>query len=324
MLAVALFFPLWRIDFEAPQYPEGLYMLIYPNKMAGDVQTINGLNHYIGMKTIHEDSFVELKVLPYLIGGFSIFFFLTAFFARKTVLYILTVAFLLFGVVSMVDFYLWEYDYGHNLDPKAAIKVPGAEYQPPLIGYKLLLNFGVMSLPDVGGVLITVAGLLLIVSIVMETNLLSRFIKSKNITRLWLLLGVTIFLSSCSTSDPETILLNKDNCAFCKMTISDGHFGTEFITTKGRVYKFDDIKCMLTYSMQNKDVAIKSFWVHDFPAENTLIPAEKSHFVASESLSSPMGGNIAAFKDETTAKNIATKYNVQTQTWEQILNSKTP
>ena len=42
----------------------------------------------------------------------------------------------------MVDFYLWEYEYGHNLDPTAPIQVPGMSYQPPLIGYKMLLNFG--------------------------------------------------------------------------------------------------------------------------------------------------------------------------------------
>ncbi len=51
----------------------------------------------------------------------------------------------------MVDFYLWEYDYGHNLDPTAAIKIPGMSYQPPLIGSKPLLNFNASSWPGPGG-----------------------------------------------------------------------------------------------------------------------------------------------------------------------------
>jgi hypothetical protein len=54
---------------------------------------------------------------------------------------------------GLIDFYLWEYDYGHNLDPRAAIKIPGAAFQPPLIGYKQLLNFRAVSLPHIGGVL---------------------------------------------------------------------------------------------------------------------------------------------------------------------------
>ena len=65
-----LFTPMWRIDLDAPQYPEGLRMLIYANKLAGNIDIINGLNHYIGMKTLHADDFVEFKVLP----GIILFF----------------------------------------------------------------------------------------------------------------------------------------------------------------------------------------------------------------------------------------------------------
>jgi copper chaperone NosL len=55
------------------------------------------------------------------------------------------------GIAALVDFYLWGYDYGHNLDPTAAIVVPGMSYQPPLIGTKQLLNFTAFSGPDIGG-----------------------------------------------------------------------------------------------------------------------------------------------------------------------------
>ena len=43
------FVPIWRIDLDAPQYPEGLNLLIYANKLGGNVDIINGLNHYIGI-----------------------------------------------------------------------------------------------------------------------------------------------------------------------------------------------------------------------------------------------------------------------------------
>jgi copper chaperone NosL len=56
----------------------------------------------------------------------------------------------LFGIGVLADMYKWGYEYGHTLDPKAAIKVEGMSYQPPLIGYKELLNFIAYSGPDTG------------------------------------------------------------------------------------------------------------------------------------------------------------------------------
>ena len=63
----------------------------------------------------------------------------------------------------MADFWKWEYNYGHNLSTDAPIQVPGMSYQPPLIGYKQLLNFGAYSIPDIGGWLMAVAGVIMVV-----------------------------------------------------------------------------------------------------------------------------------------------------------------
>ena len=150
-LIISIFVPLWAIYLEAPQYPEGLGMFLHANKITGDYEIINGLNHYIGMKEIHQEDFWEFKILPYALGFFAALAFLTVFLNNKKWLYFFAALFLIFGVAFMVDFYLWEYDYGHNLDPNAAIVVPGMSYQPPLIGYKQLLNFGAYSYPNIGG-----------------------------------------------------------------------------------------------------------------------------------------------------------------------------
>lgn len=78
-----------------------------------------------------------------------------------------TILFLIFGVAFMVDFYMWEYNYGHHLDPHAAIVVPGMSYQPPLIGFKQLLNFGAYSYPNIGGgIMIGVAFILAILAFI--------------------------------------------------------------------------------------------------------------------------------------------------------------
>ena len=162
-LFVVLFVPMWQIQLAAPQYPEGLVLLIYPSKLAGNVDIINGLNHYIGMKTMHTADFVEFKVLPYIIGFFSLALLLTGFLGKRKLLYLMFFLFVSFGVVAMIDFWKWEYDYGHNLNPDAAIVVPGMAYQPPLIGFKQLLNFGAYSIPDIGGWLFIGVGVLLFV-----------------------------------------------------------------------------------------------------------------------------------------------------------------
>ncbi len=161
-LASLWIFPMWQIDLRAPQYPGGLSMKIWINDITGDVDIINGLNHYIGMKTIHKQDFREFIYLPVAILSFIGLGLLVLLFNRKIGYYLWTVAFLVLGLISFYDFYKWEYDYGHNLDPNAPIKVPGMAYQPPLLGYKKMLNFEALSQPHIGGWCFILAGVLLV------------------------------------------------------------------------------------------------------------------------------------------------------------------
>lgn len=165
LLIPAVFLPLWRIDLIAPQYPEGLFMLIYANKLGGNVEIINGLNHYIGMRELYADDFPEFTFLPFILGGFALAGIIVAVVNRHFWYKIYTFLFILFCALAMVDFYRWEYDYGHNLNPAAAIIVPGMSYQPPLIGVKQLLNFTAYSFPAVGGYLLITTALLLVAGI---------------------------------------------------------------------------------------------------------------------------------------------------------------
>ncbi|MBV6478307.1 MAG: hypothetical protein HGGPFJEG_01057 [Ignavibacteria bacterium] len=167
-LIAIYFFPFWEIALEAPQYPEGLGFNIWIHKMTGDLRTINGLNHYIGMKTIEPDSISELRYMPYILGFLIFFGFIVFIFNKKILLLIWVILLLIAGTAGAVDFWMWEYDYGHDLDPTAAIKVPGMSYQPPFIGSKKLLNFVAHSYPDVGGIIVFVVGILLISLLVYE------------------------------------------------------------------------------------------------------------------------------------------------------------
>ncbi len=164
LLIGAYFVPIWSIDLEAPQYPEGIGLHVRINTIEGknphDLRNINGLNHYIGMKEIQPDAVLLLKLLPYLFGAVIGLGALAVILNKQKLAVAFVMSFALVGMVSFADFYRWEYDYGHNLNPNAAIKVPGMVYQPPLIGSKKLLNFTATSLPTTGGYMMLAAFLL--------------------------------------------------------------------------------------------------------------------------------------------------------------------
>lgn len=316
MLLLSLFVPIWRIDLDAPQYPEGLRLLIHAHKIGGDVEIINGLNHYIGMATLHTDNFIEFTLLPYLISGFALLFMLTAWNARKKQALALLIAFAVFGVVAMADFWRWEYNYGHNLDPNAAIIVPGMAYQPPLIGFKQLLNFGAYSIPDIGGWLFIGAGILSLIVVLQTQPMFQRNFKRNTAPLSLLVLGIAFI--SCTQNGPEPIKLNKDACDHCKMTIADGRFGSELITTKGRVYKFDDLSCLIGYDAANKTVPVQSYYIHDFTARSVLIEATSAFYVKSEKARSPMRGDIAAFAKKEDAERLAREWGAVVSSWKDV------
>jgi copper chaperone NosL len=313
----SLFFPMWRIELEAPQYPEGLVLQLYANNIGGDVEIINGLNHYIGMKTLHTKDFVEFSILPYIFGFFGLFSLAMVFVAKRKGLIILFVSFILFGFLAGCDFYRWNYEYGHNLDPNAAIVVPGMAYQPPLIGYKQLLNFGAYSIPDVGGWMMVLAGVLLFGIVIKEIHLIRRIRKPNIGSVLLFVLSFSIF--SCTNYNAVPLKLNSDNCDFCKMSIADGKFGAEAITQKGRVYKFDDIQCMVNYSKANPDTKMKVFYVNDFTKENVLIPAETAFFLSGGIIKSPMRGGIVAFPTEKDLVVFQPKLNAKSIPWDVVI-----
>jgi len=153
--------PIWQIQLQAPQYPEGIGLLIHHNTITGnrpqDLRNINGLNHYIGMKSIEPDMVPALKIIPYAIIFYVIFGLVVAATGSVKLGWI-WIALIMAGLIAaFVDFYLWGYDYGHNLDPNAAIKVPGLTYQPPLIGSKQLLNMRATSMPHWGSAIVGIS-----------------------------------------------------------------------------------------------------------------------------------------------------------------------
>jgi len=309
-LIIMFFVPAWSIYLIAPQYPEGLSMQIWLNKISGQVEIINGLNHYIGMKHIKAEMFPEFSFLVYILGFFILFGLAIAFTGSRKLLFIYLVLSLIGGVAALVDFYMWGYKYGHELDPSAAIKVPGLSYQPPLIGHKKLLNFDSYSYPDTGGwVVVGVTALFSIIWFIewrrQKKQMKMEQYKSKpsSVTNLSVPVAFITFLFMGCNPQAEKINLGKDQCAECKMTIVDPKFGAEILTKKGKAYKFDDTHCIAAF-LERRGVELSNiyhvFFV-DYNGNNELVDVDSAEFVVSSRLKSPMGG-AAAFRNLAEAK----------------------
>lgn len=155
LLVVAIFFPWWGMRFYAPQYPEGLDIIVYPYKLAGEIDIVNGLNHYIGMKQFSEEDFPELQYLPYIISGMAILTLLVAFIRSKGLLYVLIGLFVVGGAIGIYDINRWLKSYGTNLDPKAPIEVE--PFVPPIVGENTIANFVTDSYFSLGSYLLGAA-----------------------------------------------------------------------------------------------------------------------------------------------------------------------
>lgn len=180
LLLLGLFkFPLWNIMLGAPQYPDPLGMNIYITGIKGvsefDIQNIDGLNHYIGMRTIPKaEDMWEFEVFPLVIGGMVILGVVIGFlgfFGKVNHWWFIGWFGLMsiLGIMGMYDFNLWLTDYGTNLDPNAIMKMTNPDgtamtYKPPLFGHQKMLNFDVDSWPHIGAYLMFVGMLLTLVA----------------------------------------------------------------------------------------------------------------------------------------------------------------
>ena len=325
-LMATYFLPVWFIFLIAPQYPEGLTMNIWLNKLTGQVEIINGLNHYIGMKHIKAEMFPEFRYLTYIVYFFIAFGLAVAVTGSRKLLFSYLLLTVIGGAAAMYDFYQWGYSYGHDLDPKAPIQVPGLSYQPPLFGHKTLLNFDAYSYPDIGGWIVIGVGVVFFLVWFLE---LRRYKKAKATSttslkpKVAVAAATIIALNSCSVK-PEPLQYGKDVCDDCKMTIMDPKFGGEIITKKGRVFKFDDAHCLSHFlkstNIKHEDIAQTVFV--DYENNKNFLDVKSSYFVISPQLKSPMNGDAAAFlsKERAIAKAGAT--NGEIKTWEEVFTAQ--
>lgn len=143
-----------------------------------------------------------------------------------------------------------------------------------------------------------------------------RFRRINILTGLFLALLIMV---SCS-QDPGEIHYGSDECAHCKMMITDSRFASQIVTSKGKPVKFDAIECMSAYFKQNR-AALKDarLWVSNFSNPGTWIDAKEAYYVKSDQIQSPMGESLLAFITPGSRESHLAEYPGQELSWNELM-----
>lgn len=183
LIVVSINIPYWGLVLQAPQYPGGLQMRVFVNNMTGDedpkldeVREIDGLNHYIGMKSLYEAAKFERSIaIPAVI--IMIVFLVVAAFWRRRWTWLLTIPALTFPFVFLADLAFWMMNYGQNLDPYAPLSSSIQPFTPPVIGEGVIGQFSTVAYVDTGWYIIFAGSVLILVALLIKLG--RRFMQTE-------------------------------------------------------------------------------------------------------------------------------------------------
>lgn len=126
-----------------------------------------------------------------------------------------------------------------------------------------------------------------------------------------------LFLS-CSI-EPEQINYGSDACSFCKMTIVDQQHAAQYVTKKGKQYKFDAIECMVNDIGENGSDDLEILLIADYQAPGSMTPAKEATYLISKEIKSPMGANLSGFASKEQALSVQKDRGGELYSWNQLL-----
>ncbi|MEP6731672.1 MAG: nitrous oxide reductase accessory protein NosL [bacterium] len=136
--------------------------------------------------------------------------------------------------------------------------------------------------------------------------------------RTGMLLAVVSALDACAAAGPRSIAYGHDECAFCRMTVSEPRFAAAMVSTKGRTLVFDSAECLASYHARHQRDA-RSLWVSDYLHPGSLVSAERARFNRASGQSSPMGKGLMAFSSARDAMANRAAGNTQSFGWSDVL-----
>ncbi len=163
-LLISIFLPYWELTLLAPQYPGGLKASLYINKVSGDVQEIDILNHYIGMKPLGEAASLERSLSIFMIVGLFLLI-IGAVYVHSPIALFLSIPAILFPLFFLGDLYFWMRRFGMNLDANAPLSNAIDPFIPPLLGEGKIGQFNTVASWEIGLYLSIAASIIIIVGL---------------------------------------------------------------------------------------------------------------------------------------------------------------
>lgn len=160
LLIISILLPYWHLDLKAPQFPDGLVVEAFVNRLQGDVGELEGLNHYIGMASFEDAAVLERSIAIFGVLGLAGLLAASLYVHSRWVL-VFTLPALLFPVIFMADLQWWLWRFGNNLDPRAPFASAVGEFTPPIFGPAEIAQFDTLALPGPGLIMAVVASVMI-------------------------------------------------------------------------------------------------------------------------------------------------------------------
>lgn len=128
-----------------------------------------------------------------------------------------------------------------------------------------------------------------------------------------------LFFISCNTK-PEPLVAGKDVCSYCKMPVADTKFGAEIITEKGKLYKFDDVICMIHFMKEGlaHNEKIKNTLVVNYSNNQRLMNVNEAFFLVSGQFHTAMNSGTACFETIKEAEFLQANFPGKILSWQEL------
>lgn len=179
LIIISIFLPYWNLELQAPQYPKGLMVFAYVNHLEGDVQEIDGLNHYIGMRPLHEAAQFEKSISIFALSALALLV-LAAVFIHSPWAALLSLPAIFIPAVFLIDLYFWLNNFGQNLDPHAALSNAIKPFTPTVLGEGVIGQFKTVAYVDIGWLFAAAGSLLILVGLYLQRRAYKPLVEAEN------------------------------------------------------------------------------------------------------------------------------------------------
>ncbi|MEW5956605.1 MAG: cytochrome C [Chloroflexota bacterium] len=180
LIIVSIFLPYWSLVLHAPQYPKGLVVSAYVNRVDGDVREIDGLNHYIGMRPLAEAAQLEKTFSIFAISALALLV-LAAVFIHSPWSLLLSVPAVLIPPVFLADLFFWLNNFGQNLDPHAPLSSAVKPFTPTILGEGVIGQFKTVAYADFGLLLALAASILILVGLYLQRRAYKPLVEGQKV-----------------------------------------------------------------------------------------------------------------------------------------------